>query len=174
MQYNTGAAARTRSRCGRRASASTGTSPATSSTQVRGGTGVFTGQPPYVWISNQIGNTGVLHRLRSDRQHDDAARSTRTRTRYKPTNVDRRAGRQLRAGRDRPDFKFPQIWRTNIGVDRRLPWGIIGTAEFLYNKDVNGIYYNANLPAAQSAFTGADSGRAGSARRAPRPTPPGA
>ena len=29
-------------------------------TQVRGGTGVFTGRPAYVWISNQIGNTGVL------------------------------------------------------------------------------------------------------------------
>ena len=29
-------------------------------TQIRGGTGVFTGQPLYVWISNQLGNTGVL------------------------------------------------------------------------------------------------------------------
>ena len=29
-------------------------------TQVRGGTGIFTGRPAYVWISNQIGNTGVL------------------------------------------------------------------------------------------------------------------
>ena len=29
-------------------------------TQVRGGTGLFSGKPPYVWISNQIGNTGVL------------------------------------------------------------------------------------------------------------------
>ena len=56
-----------------------------------------------------------------------------------------------------PDFKFPQVWRTNIAVDQRLPWGMIGTAEFIYNNDVNGIYYiNANLPAAQAAFTGAD------------------
>ena len=29
-------------------------------TQLRGGTGVFTGQPLYVWISNQLGNTGML------------------------------------------------------------------------------------------------------------------
>ena len=29
-------------------------------TQIRGGTGVFTGKPAYVWISNQIGNTGLL------------------------------------------------------------------------------------------------------------------
>ena len=56
-----------------------------------------------------------------------------------------------------PDFKFPQVWRTNLAVDQRLPWGITGTVEFLYNKDVNGIYYiNANLPAPQTAFTGVD------------------
>ena len=30
-------------------------------TQLRGGTGLFSGKPPYVWISNQIGNTGVLY-----------------------------------------------------------------------------------------------------------------
>ena len=33
----------------------------------------------------------------------------------------------------------------------------MATGEFLYNRDVNGIYYiNANLPAAQSAFAGVD------------------
>ena len=36
-------------------------------------------------------------------------------------------------------------------MDQRLPWGLIGTGEFLYSRDVNGIYYiNANLPAAQT------------------------
>jgi len=29
-------------------------------TVLRGGTGVFSGTPPYVWISNQLGQTGVL------------------------------------------------------------------------------------------------------------------
>jgi hypothetical protein len=57
-----------------------------------------------------------------------------------------------------PDFKFPQLWRSNVGVDHQLPWlGLIGTAEFLYSRDVNGIYYiNANLPAAQTNFSGVD------------------
>jgi len=42
-------------------------------------------------------------------------------------------------------------------VDHRLPGGITATGEFLYSKDINGVsYINANLPAAQSAFTGVD------------------
>ena len=59
-------------------------------------------------------------------------------------------------------------------MDRRLPGGITGTAEFIYNKDVNGIYYiNANLPAAQSAFTGVDNRPrwVGTACAAPTPGP---
>jgi hypothetical protein len=51
------------------------------------------------------------------------------------------------------DFRFPQVWRSNIALDRRLPGGWTGTAEYIYNRDVNGMYYiNANLPAAQSAY----------------------
>ena len=56
-----------------------------------------------------------------------------------------------------PNFKFPQIWRTSIGVDQRLPGGWVGTVEYLYSKDVNGVYYiNANLTTPNSAFVGAD------------------
>jgi len=56
-----------------------------------------------------------------------------------------------------PDFKFPQVWRSNVAVDRKLVKDIVSTTELLYAKDVNGIYYiNANLPAAQSTFAGVD------------------
>jgi len=55
-------------------------------------------------------------------------------------------------------FRFPQTWRSNIGVDRRLPWGLVGTLDYIYNRDLNApVYLNANLPAAQGAYTGADS-----------------
>ena len=40
-----------------------------------------------------------------------------------------------------PDFKFPQILRANIGVDQELPWGIIGTVEFLYSQSINDLVY---------------------------------
>ena len=54
-------------------------------------------------------------------------------------------------------FRFPQTWRTNIGADRKLPWGLVGTVDFIYNRDVNApVYINANLPPAESAYTGVD------------------
>src|SRR5688572_7474887 len=125
-------------------------------TQLRGGVGIFTGPPLYVWISNQLGNTGVLQgSLLEDNPtarpfHPDI-------TRYRPTNVTGAPAASYELNVTDNDFRFPQVLRSNIAVDRRLPWGLTGTAEFVYNKDVNGIYYiNANLPSAQSAFAGVD------------------
>lgn len=125
-------------------------------TQVRGGTGVFTGRPAYVWISNQIGNTGVLTGFQS-------IDNTNTRpfhpdpNHYKPSTVTGAPATAYELALTDAEFKFPQIWRTNVAIDQRLPWGWSGTAEFLYNRDVNGIYYiNANLAQPATAFAGAD------------------
>jgi hypothetical protein len=125
-------------------------------TQLRGGSGVFTGQPLYVWISNQLGNTGVLQGAFSNPNTTAFPFSTNV-ERYRPTNVTGAPAASYELNVTDADFRFPQVWRSNIAVDRRLPGGITGTAEFMYNRDVNGIYYiNANLPAAQSAYVGAD------------------
>ena len=125
-------------------------------TQVRGGTGVFTGRPAYVWISNQVGNNGVLTGFES-------VDNTRNRpfnpnpNAYKPTTVTGQPAAQYELALTDPTFKFPQIWRSNLAVDRRLFWGLNATAEFLYSKDVNGIYYiDANLAAPTGAFVGPD------------------
>lgn len=116
-------------------------------TQIRGGTGIFTGPPPYVWISNQIGNTGVLTGFEqidntTNRPfHPDP-------NHYKPTNVTGAPASSYELALTDPDFKFPQVWRSSLALDQRLPFGFIGTVEGLYSRDVNGIYYiNANLPA---------------------------
>ncbi|MBI4429816.1 MAG: TonB-dependent receptor [Ignavibacteriales bacterium] len=127
------------------------------STQVRGGTGVFTGRPAYVWISNQIGNTGVLTGFLSV-DNTTAYPFHSNPDRYKPTTVTGAPASSYELALTDADFKFPQLWRTNIAVDQQLPLGLIGTAEFIYNKDVNGIYYiNANLKPADTLFTGAGS-----------------
>jgi outer membrane receptor protein involved in Fe transport len=125
-------------------------------TQVRGGTGVFTGPPAYVWISNQIGNTGVLtgfEQLDNTRNrpfHPDPDH-------YKPTNVTGAPASSFELALTDANFKFPQVWRTNLALDQKLPWNVTGTAELIYNRDVNGVYYiNANLPAPQATLNGPD------------------
>lgn len=125
-------------------------------TQLRGGTGIFTGKPAYVWISNQIGNTGVL--TGSEQLDNTNLRPfSPNPDRYKPATVTGAPARSYALALTDPGFKFPQTWRTDVGIDRRLPWGVIGTAEFLYNRDVNGVrYINANLAAANASFAGPD------------------
>jgi hypothetical protein len=126
------------------------------STQVRGGTGIFTGKPLFVWISNQIGNTGVLTGFIENVGTADRPFNPNPNA-YKPANVTGAPATSYELALTDPDFKFPQVWRNNIAIDHRLPWGITGTAEFIYNRDMNGVYYiNANLPAAQTSFAGAD------------------
>ena len=126
------------------------------STQVRGGTGIFTGKPLFVWISNQIGNTGVLTGFIQN-NNSTANPFNPDPNFYKPTNVTGAPATSYELAITDHDFKFPQVWRTNVAVDRRLPWNISGTAELIYNRDVNGVYYiNANLPAPQASFAGAD------------------
>jgi outer membrane receptor protein involved in Fe transport len=125
-------------------------------TQVRGGTGVFTGKPAYVWVSNQIGNTGVLITERRDLAPGSAFPFNPDPDRYKLAATGLPSASYTLNVTD-PDFKFPQVWRTNVAVDRKLPGGITSTTEYMYAKDINGIYYiDANLPAPQSAFTGVD------------------
>jgi hypothetical protein len=126
------------------------------SMQVRGGTGIFTGKPPFVWISNQIGNTGVQTGFEDVRNTTTRPFTTNT-ERYKPATVTGAPAAAYNLAITDENFKFPQNWRSNIAIDQRLPWGIVGTGEFVFGRDVNGAYYiNANLPAAQTRFTGAD------------------
>jgi hypothetical protein len=124
-------------------------------TQIRGGSGIFTGPPLYVWISNQIGNTGVLTGF--EQIDNTTARPFHPDPKHYWPQVNGTPASSFELNVTDPDFKFPQVWRNNIAVDRRLPWGLTATGEAIYNRDLNGIYYiNANLPAAQTTFSGVD------------------
>jgi Carboxypeptidase regulatory-like domain len=129
-------------------------------TQIRGGSGVFTGRPPFVFLSNAIGNNGVLTGY-IDRNNSGTGTTvpfgfTPSPTQYfTPVTATLPATVDL-AFTDR-NFKFPQVWKTNIAVDQKLPFGFIGTIEGIYSKNINAIsYYNANLDAPVGSFTGVD------------------
>lgn len=125
-------------------------------TVLRGGTGVFSGTPPYVWVSNQIGNTGVLTGF-IQQDNTRAFPFNPDPETYKPKTVTGAPASSYELNVTDPKYTFTQVWRTNLAVDRRLPWGLVATVEGLYSREMNGPYYiNANLPASTLKFTGAD------------------
>jgi hypothetical protein len=129
--------------------------------QLRGGVGVFSGRPPYVWISNQFGNTGV------DFTRIGAAFNAANRIPFvadpnnQPRTVTGAAAGTFTNEIDviDPDFRYPQVLRSNLGYDRRLGlWGMVATVEGLYGKTLQDIDYK-NLNFIPSSATRASDGR---------------
>jgi hypothetical protein len=49
------------------------------------------------------------------------------------------------------------VWRTNIGVDQRLPGDVVLTLDAIFTKDLNAVYFdNVNLPNPMANAKGAD------------------
>jgi hypothetical protein len=117
--------------------------------QLRGGAGIFAGRPPYVWISNQYGNTGV------DFTRIGAALNNNNRIPFvadpknQPRTVTGASAGSFTNEIDLvdPDFKYPELLRASLGYDRDLGLlGIIATVEGLYGKTLQDIdYKNLNF-----------------------------
>lgn len=89
---------------------------------LRGGSGLFTGRFPFVWIGNQVANPNFFF--------------------YCVTE---------------PDFKFPQVWRTNIGYDYKTASNWIASVDVIYTKDINGMMVrNYGLKKPTARLSGAD------------------
>jgi hypothetical protein len=127
-------------------------------TQIRGGTGVFTGRPPYVFLSNQVGNNGVLTGFidvsgAAASQYGFTANPNQyfiPSTPTLPSTFDLAFTDQ--------NYRFPQVWKNNLAVDQKLPWlGLVASVELLYNQTINAVhYYNANLDAPVGTLGGVD------------------
>lgn len=92
------------------------------SLQLRGGSGLFTGRFPFVWVGNQVANPDFFF--------------------YNVTS---------------PDFEYPQVWRSNLGIDKAFDNGLVLSTDISYTKDVNSMLvrnYGLRLPSAN--LTGAD------------------
>jgi hypothetical protein len=126
------------------------------SLQIRGGSGIFSGRPAYVWISNQIGENGILTGFQQ-LDNTTARPWNPNPDHYKPATITGAPASSYGLAITDPSFRFPQLWRSTIAVDYRLPLGLIAGAEYLHSRDVNGVYYiNANLSDPSTTFTGAD------------------
>lgn len=131
--------------------------------KLRGGTGIFTGRIPFVWFTNQPTNSGmiqyqlVINQSGGVTSQDQLSRlplladasqlleNPSLADIFPQTNV---AGGKI-AAIDR-NFKLPQVWRTSLGFDVRLPMDMMLTIEGVYTNDINSVNFeNINLiPAA--------------------------
>lgn len=132
---------------------------------VRGGTGIFTGRIPFVFLTNMPSNSGMYQNSIALTTADAIAAAGITKFDPKPDAYANSPAFVKTAGttvpRDfvliDPDFKFPQIWRTNLGADKRFGNGFVATVDLIYTKDINAVAMrNANLQAPTTQYTGAD------------------
>lgn len=109
-------------------------------TQLRGGTGIFSGRTPYVWISNQYSNTGTDQGRYRVYYPDFFI----TDPYNQPENPSAVAVGDINLIDE--DYKFPQVWKSNLAIDQKLPCGFTGTVEVVYSKSINEIkYQNINI-----------------------------
>ena len=118
---------------------------------VRGGLGIFTGRVPFVWISNQFSNNGLL--LNTINVSDNTSTPNNEVNGGKGFEPDPEKqstvgppGRTFETNLIDENFKFPQVFRVNLAADVRLPGNILATIEGIYTKTLNNIAYsNVNL-----------------------------
>lgn len=129
-------------------------------TQLRGGIGLFAGPPPFVWISNQASNNGVLFGSFFQSTKNPATGqpyifSPDINT-YRPAATAPNTSYNL-VFTD-PKFKYPRVMKLTLAADQKLPANIIASVEYNFSKDINAVYFqNVNLPSTGTPLVGADS-----------------
>ena len=110
--------------------------------QLRGGTGVFMGRPAYVWLSNAFGNSGVngygnlnCTTMATAPTMPNAGTAPATNCRNSTATP------AITVNTVDPNLKFPSVWRSSLGFDRRLPWNMMATIEAMYTRAVSQFYY---------------------------------
>ncbi len=130
------------------------------SAQLRGGFGVFSGPPPFVWLANQGGNNGVLiagGNFTNVPFTDNAIANPPAGVNTTPPSKVVSAASYGAAVTD-PNFKYPTVWKSSLALDKKVVDDWILTLEGSYSKDINAVYFsNLNLNESNGfALAGAD------------------
>lgn len=120
---------------------------------VRGGTGIFTGRIPFVWLTNMPSTMGVLQNTIEPGGYDNVSEWIDN-VRFNPDNIYHYLETPPAGAEDvflkNPEdgipgsitlvdnrFKMPSVWRTSLGADYRIPnTPITLTTDILYTKEV--------------------------------------
>ena len=114
---------------------------------VRGGSGIYTGRIPFVWIVSAAGNSNCLQAQYIDTDGTNPMTPTFHNTisgilddmyggSFKAQNL---AAPNAATIMDK-DLVMPTTWKSSLAVEGRLPGGIKATLEGIYNKDLTSVY----------------------------------
>jgi hypothetical protein len=127
---------------------------------IRGGLGVFTGRVPLVWPGGVYNQNGVsIGGI--DLNPPTAAQNIK----FRPDPFGQYTAAELGLGINNKgqvdliakDFRLPKIFRTSLGIDRRLGGRWTGSFEAIFSKNINEIYYqNVNILPPTLKTTGPD------------------
>jgi len=135
------------------------------SLKIRGGTGIFTGRIPFVWFTNQPSNSGMIQyqlvinhgsssnnaklaRIPFETDASQLLQNSAITDIFPTANPE--GGRIASIDKD---FRLPQVWRTSLGFDIKLPLEMMLTIEGIYTNDINAINFeNINLQDAASTI----------------------
>ena len=114
---------------------------------LRGGTGIYTGRIPFVWIVSAAGNSNCLQAQYIDT--DGTGEMTPGFHNSINGILEDLYGGSFKA-QDLPaptattimdkNLKLPSTWKTSLALEGRLPGGIKATLEGIFNKDLTSVY----------------------------------
>lgn len=123
------------------------------SLQIRGGTGIFTGKIPFVWIVSQSGDNGMIQITQAWNTYTSTGSLSGVLPPgpFNPNPAAYRPSTVPPAGTVAPasvtaldaDFKNPQTWKSSLAMDTKLPGGLVGSLEVIFNKDLNTAFFRS-------------------------------
>jgi Carboxypeptidase regulatory-like domain len=135
------------------------------SLQVRGGTGIFTGKIPFVWIVSQSGDNGMIQITQAFNAYTSTGLPSPLAPAggfgpltpggvpgpFNPNPIAYRPAAVPVAGTIVPssvtaldgNFKNPQTWKSSLAMDTKLPWGVTASVEAVFNRDVTTAFFRS-------------------------------
>jgi hypothetical protein len=110
---------------------------------LRGGTGLYTGRLPFVWIVSTVGNSNCLQN-----QYINSNEETQISFYTSPNEIINNNSDLLMTGNlpapqsttimDK-NLRMPQTWKSSLAFDITIPGDIKATVEGIYNKDITSV-----------------------------------
>ncbi|EOR93864.1 TonB-dependent receptor [Arcticibacter svalbardensis MN12-7] len=120
--------------------------------RLRGGTGIFTGRIPFVWIISQARYSGLSQITQTWQGKENTPGSFNPDpTAYVPADLTAQSSKLPSiTSVIAKDFKMPQTWKSSAGLDLLLATGLTLKVDVLYNKYIHAIIFkDINLEAPQ-------------------------